>query len=120
LGFNRVCEKVRWLKAIYVFQDVLLIHTLWSFRGCSKRILRERSGHLGVPQADTKPPTVPEPFALKTDQRALLHADAAEPAGNNGAAALLFEAQGGGGRLGVRSKNSKKMQPFALATETRG
>ena len=84
-------------------------------RPCSKRILQASSGQLGVPQAGTRPPTVPEPFALKTDLRAVEHA------GNGGGGAygwathasaaagsseqqpqqpqvFVFQAQGEGGR----------------------
>ena len=100
---------------------------------CSKRILKDKSGQLGVPQVGTKPPTVPEPFALKTDQRALEHdpaggSAAAAPAGSSGAAAFVFGAQGEGMHV-ARSKGSKKKaawtqltqtEPFVLATDARG
>ena len=88
----------------------------------------DRSGHLGVPHVDVKPPTVPAPFAFQTDQRAAEHGSAGAAAGGN---VFVFGAAGGeGGRL-TRSKAGKKAAhawtgqltqpaPFHLQTDARG
>ncbi|KAI3435575.1 hypothetical protein D9Q98_001640 [Chlorella vulgaris] len=92
-------------------------------RPVNKRMLQSGSGQLGVPHMDTKPPTVPEPFALKTDRRAAEHAP---PPGKPD---FVFTADGEGGRL-TRSRATRKKAvwtgqltqpaPFALATDVRG
>lgn len=88
--------------------------------------MQDRSGGLGVPHVDTKPPTVPAPFHLKTDQRAVEH----------GGDVFVFGAGGEGGRV-TRSRaarGAKKEpavgsgwtgqvthpEPFHLATDARG
>jgi hypothetical protein len=98
-------------------------HPLAPLMLCSKRMLQSGSGQLGVPHMDTKPPTVPEPFALKTDRRAAEHAP---PPGKPD---FVFTADGEGGRL-TRSRATRKKAvwtgqltqpaPFALATDVRG
>lgn len=93
--------------------------------------MQDRSGHLGVPHVDTKPPTVPAPFALKTDQRAAEH----HPTSAGDGDVFVFGAQGDGGRV-TRSKAARKAtaagagsmwtgqltqpEPFRLATDARG
>lgn len=81
----------------------------------------QASAPLGVPHVDHKAPTVPEPFALKTDQRAAEH-------GGDG---FVFGAQGDAGRV-TRSRAKKtaaggawrgqltQPAPFQLATDARG
>ncbi|KAI7845191.1 hypothetical protein COHA_001235 [Chlorella ohadii] len=108
-------------------------------RPVNKRILQDRSGQLGVPHVETKAPTVPEPFALKTDQRAAEHSGGphSSAAGSGSAAAgdlFVFGAQGDDGGRVTRSRAAKKAavggsgwtgqltqpEPFRLATDTRG
>ncbi|KAL4458132.1 hypothetical protein ABPG75_012997 [Micractinium tetrahymenae] len=112
-------------------------------RPVNKRILHDRSGHLGVPHVDVKPPTVPAPFALRTDQRAAEHAGSAGAgyhAGSSAAATsagadgiFVFAATGGEGGRVTRSKAAAKKarqsgwtgqltqpEPFQLATDARG
>lgn len=114
-------------------------------RPVNKRIMRDRSGQLGVPQVDAKAPTVPEPFALKTDQRAAEHAGSAgagsadhHASSSTGAApagTFVFGAAGGEGGRVTRSKAAAKKaaaqqprwtghltqpEPFQLATDARG
>ena len=99
---------------------------------CSKRMMEDHSGQRGLPHVDARPPTVPAPFAFKTDQRAEEHAG---PSSSSAAAAaagagdvFVFGAQGEVGRL-TRSKASAKqawtghltqMAPFQLETDIRG
>lgn len=104
--------------------------------------MQDRSGQLGVPQVDARPPTVPEPFAFKTDQRAAEHAGSAgadHHAGTSASAApagtFVFAATGGeGGRVTRSTAAAKKAaaqpsrwtgqmtqpEPFQLATDARG
>ena len=98
----------------------------------SKRMMEDRSGQRGLPHVDARPPTVPAPFAFKTDQRAVEHAGpssssaAAAAAAGAGDDVFVFGAQGEGGRL-TRSRAKQpwtghltQMAPFQLATDIRG
>ncbi|PRW18368.1 TPX2-like isoform X2 [Chlorella sorokiniana] len=107
-------------------------------RPVNKRILQDRSGQLGLPHVETKAPTVPEPFALKTDQRAAEHSggphSSAAGSGSTGAGGVfVFGAQGDNGGRVTRSRAAKKAaggsswsgqltqpEPFRLATDMRG
>ena len=78
-----------------------------------------------LPHVDAKPPTVPAPFALKTDQRAADHHGSGDM--------FVFAAQGDAGRV-TRSRAASKVAapsgawtghitqpaPFHLATVARG
>lgn len=100
----------------------------------SKRILRDRSGQLGVPHVETKAPTVPEPFALKTDQRAAEHSGGPHSSAAGSGGVFVFGAQGDDGGRVTRSRAAKKStaggsswtgqltqpEPFRLATDMRG
>ena len=98
---------------------------------CSKRIMEDRSGQRGLPHVDARPPTVPAPFAFKTDQRAVEHAGPSSSSAAAAAAAgagdvFVFGAQGEGGRLThSRAKQPwtghlTQMAPVQLATDIRG
>lgn len=91
-------------------------------------MMQNRGGAL--PHVEARPPTVPEPFALKTDQRAAEHGE--HPAAGD---AFVFGAPGGeGGRLtrsravragkrepgGAWTGQLTHPQPFHLATDARG
>lgn len=85
-----------------------------------------------LPHVEARPPTVPEPFALKTDQRAAEHGE--HPAGD----AFVFGAAGGEGGRVTRSRAVRAgkrdavapggtwtgqlthPEPFHLATDARG
>ena len=95
--------------------------------------MEDRSGQRGLPHVDARPPTVPAPFAFKTDQRAVEHAGppsssaaAAAAAGACDGDVFVFGAQGEGGRM-TRSKAKQpwtghltQLAPFQLATDIRG
>lgn len=86
---------------------------------------------LDLPHVGAKPPTVPEPFALKTDQRAAEHDPAAGPvfvfgaAGGEGGRVTRNRAQGAA-KPGAAAGGSAwaggitQPEPFRLATDARG
>lgn len=80
-----------------------------------------------MPNVPTKPPTEPEPFSLKTDQRAVEHHGSSAAGGSVAAGVFVFQAQaeGGGGRVTRSRKKAAaggptEFKPFALATDVRG
>lgn len=93
--------------------------------------MQGRGAPLGVPHVEARPPTVPQPSALNTDQRAAEHGE--HPAAGD---AFVFGAEGGEGGRVTRSRAARggnpaaargawtgqltHPEPFHLATDARG
>lgn len=92
--------------------------------------MEAKPGQLGVPHVDSKAPTVPQPFDLLTERRAVDFGQhtGSHAFGNGSKPAFEFKAQASSGRL-TRGRTKKaavwtgqltQPKPFILATNSRG